>query len=289
VAPGPKAVVGAPPASIPRISWVAAARDATEPDERWENGFQFLPENCTGLGVTDSCASDERDVHLGPDIVDFQAYEVFAGDKCSPFQFQTRDYQARAQRLLLAGESKQIEKEFWTGALAKAKGWTSNRYLASSSASVVSTGALKAENALACLEQGLADCSEGQRGMIHAPKTIVTHWDALRLVRREGNLILTINDTIVVPGSGYDGSSPTGHAAANQSVWAYATSGIVDVRRGPIRLIPDPADPQAMAQATDRATNLVEWRAYRAAAATWDGCCLLAVEVEVAICPPGGS
>ncbi len=286
---GPVAYVDAPPASVPRISLLSAARVLQGPDagDRWENGFAFLPENCTGVGVADPCESDTRETHAAPDIVKYQPFEVFAGDKCTTLQWATHDFQARAQRLLLAAQSKAIEAEFWTGTLAASESWP-NRYLTDGSAVSMTTGANDPEDALACLEQGLADCNNGQRGMIHATKTVVTAWDSLHLLRREGNAILTVNDTIVVAGSGYDGSSHAG-AATSGHVWAYATSGMVDVRLGAIYLTPDPADADSFAQATDRSVNLVNWRASRGAAVTWDGCCLLAAEVNVDLCPPGGS
>jgi len=291
---GPQTFVDAPPASVPRVGLVASGRvlqgaDANSPDGgRWENGFKFLPENCTGYGVVDPCDSS-RDTHDPPDMVAFQPYEVWAGDKCSPFQFRTHDFQARAQRLLLSGQSKAIEGEFWTGTQAIASNWTNNRYLTDGTAVTVTGGANDPEDALACLEQALADCGNGARGMIHCTKTTLVHWSALHLIIHQGDLITTDNGTIVVAGSGYDGSGPTGTAASSGSVWAYATSGIVEVRLGQIYLTPDPADPDAMAQATDRSLNLVNWRASRPAAATWDGCCLFAAEINAGICPPGGS
>jgi hypothetical protein len=256
--------------------------------DRWENGFAFLPENCTGAGIDDPCDSDGKTIGENPDIVEVQPFYVWAGSKCTPFQWQTFDYQARARRLLGASLSKQIEKEFWTGTFARAKGW-SNPYLANALASdVVVTSGTPIE-ALACLEQGLAECGTGQRGMIHATRQVVSTWSEQNLLRREGNLILTIHDTIVVPGAGYDGSDPYNAAPKNQSIWAYATSGEVDIRLSDVRLIPDPNDPQAVMQATDRSVNTIEWRAERVASAVWDGCCLLAAEVALDLCIIGGS
>lgn len=119
--------------------------------------------------------------------------------------------------------------------------------------------------------------------MIHAPRSIVTLWKNLNLVERQGNLILTINDTIVVPGAGYDGSGPDGQPAAANSMWVYGT-GLVDVRLGTIEVVGGPN-----AQGLDRTNNDIIIRASRMAAATFDPCVHLAVEIAASPCGIGGS
>lgn len=60
-----------------------------------------------------------------------------------------------------------------------------------------------------------------------------------------------------------------------ETEWAYAT-GLLDVRLSEMVIIPG-----SMAEATNRATNEVTFRAEGTASVVWDGCCHLAVEVDI--------
>lgn len=281
--PGVGVVVTAPPAVPPVLSLVSMARDPGDWDDHMANGIRFQPESCSGGGgVLDPCGSDDKDIDATPAVVDFQPFAVWEGDRCSGTAFNSRDFKGRAQRLLLACESSHIAHEFWTGTLARAKHWTANRYLASEASDVVTNGPSEALQALECLEEALASCNCGQRGMIHCTPQLASVWSEFDVLRREGKYILTIMDTIIVPDAGYNGSGPYGPAVAG-SQWTYATS-MVDVRRGPISIVPD-----TVAEAMDRSNNLIEFRAERMAAATFAGCCHIAAEVNLPLCGIGGS
>lgn len=277
--PGPAAVIAAPLAAPPLNGLVVCAPDITarQPDSRWENGFSFDPEGCGSSGVFDVCSSAEKPVAANPEIVEYVPFGIYGADKCSTMQ-PGRDWVGRARRQLLACESKQLEAELWTGDHAIANGWP-NRYLASNLANTITNGPTTYANVIACLEQGLAECGCGSRGMIHVTPQLATHLTDQHLIRREGALILTALDTIVVVGSGYDGSSPDGNPASLTSQWAYATS-MIYLLRGDIQILPD-----TLGEATDRSMNLVEYRAERVAAAFSDNCCHLAAEVDLGICP----
>ncbi len=86
----------------------------------------------------------------------------------------------------------------------------------------------------------------------------------------------------MIADAGYDGSSPYGAAAEDGSQWAYAT-GIPVVRLGPVAVYPD-----SLAEAINRSTNTVEYRAERLAAVGWDGCCHLAAELNLGWADIGG-
>lgn len=281
--PGPKLTVAPPPLAPPRVGLIASASEIVENDEHWMNGYSYAPENCSDASVGDPCHGVTPPVNANAAIVNVDPFWIRAFDKCSAFGFEARDYKGRAQRLLAACESKQMEKEFWAGAQTKASGWD-NRYLASPMSDVLSpnTG-MTPIDALACLEQGLAQCGCGTRGMIHATRQIVTIWASAFLLQRSGNLITTINDTIVVPGAGYDGSDPDGNPAVNGAVWAYAT-GMVNFRRGPIETVPE-----TYAQAVNKSNNDVQFFAQRMAAVDWNGCCHLAAQIDVDVCGIAGS
>lgn len=253
--------------------------------QRWQAGFRYAPEQtCLAGGVDDPCAPADMVIPTNPDVVASIPGLVWAGDRCSSFGWEARDYRGRAQRALIASESKQIAKELWVGTQAQTASWP-NRYLASPLSDTLSNGPMTPGDALACLEQALAECSNGQRGMIHCTRQLGARLSELGSTFRASTpgLILTYMDTIIVPDAGYDGSGPNGQPAVAGSQWAYATL-MVTVRRSPIELIPDTFE-----EALDRTNNTVEFRAERLASASFPTCCHLAVEVDVPLCLVGGA
>lgn len=271
------------PASPPRVGLLLSAhKPPDESDERWIGGLKFAPEGCNSAGVEDPCEVEERDISDSPANVEFEPFLVWAGDKCSTFGFQSRDYRGRAERMLAACEGAQVESEFWKGTQAQESDWP-NAYLTSEASDVITTGSTNEMDVLALHEQALAECNCGQQGMIHAPRSVVSKWAERGVLRREGNRILTINDTIVVPGAGYDGSGPYGDAA-DGSVWTFST-GMVEVRLSAVKVVPDTFE---QAAAAGRGTNIIEIYAQREAAATWDGCCHFAAEVDAPVPAIGG-
>lgn len=307
-------VVATPPLVPPRVGLIAAVAGSpfdivgdTEPimvarpdgttvteQARWTNGFHYLPEACDSGFVIDPCATTNKTIAPNPAWVEFDPYGIWAGSRCSAMGWTHADYEGRATRLLAAVESHRIAHELWTGDLAFASGWP-NAYLASPEAVVLSSGAMTPSNALACLEQALADCSQGQRGMIHCTPAAGTAFSELgNTIRNVSGQILTFMDTIIVPDAGYTGSGPAGQPAVGGSQWVYAT-GMVTVRRSSVTVLPDSLEAavgaarnRVMAQATLREQNTVEFRAERLAAATWNhACCHVAVEVNVPMCGIG--
>ena len=121
---GPRVPIIGPLAEPPRVGLIAQARRIDDDTtSRWEQSFAFEPENCgANRGIVDPCGSEEKALTGSQTIVDYEPYVVWAGDRCSAFGWNSRDYEARARRLLIACESKQIEEEFWTGEKAQAEG-----------------------------------------------------------------------------------------------------------------------------------------------------------------------
>lgn len=269
----------------------AANNDSGAPDDsgpvRWFQGVRYMPEQtCYAAGAQDTCAPLFTAVPPNPEMVDFMPYFVWAGDSCTALGWNARDYRGRVTRALLAAESKQIAHELWGGRLAKASlggsaPWP-NHWLASSAAAVLSSAPQTVGNALAFLEQGLADASNGQRGAIHCSAMLGSLWSELGNTFRSSTSaqILTYRGTLIIPDAGYDGSGPAGQPASNGSQWAYATL-MPTVRRGPISLYPETYSE------TFTGDNTITWRANRLAVATFSPCALLACEVNVPL-PTGG-
>jgi hypothetical protein len=285
MAVGPRLAVEAPQLTPGRRGLIASAVEVTEPSDRWVNGFAFDPEVCEeALALPIFCdpfGDATKDAGDNPAIVEYDPFALLGWDECSTLD-RRRDREGRARRHLLANESDGIERELWDGAIARAEGLP-NAFLASSAATDL--GSAGAITALAALEQALADCLHGQRGMIHATVTTTTVWNALGLLRVDSGLLLTAMDTIVVPGSGYSGSTPapggtgadpddpTPPADIKAAAFAYAT-GMVYLRRGPIAPVGD------QRSQIDRSVNLQTVFVERPVAAVWNGCCHFGIEVD---------
>lgn len=281
---GPTTPITAPPLTEARMGLLASV-DVIEDDVRWEGGLAYEAEDCSfeNAGAGDPCGTAAKTLTTNSSpTVENEPFYVWAGDQCSTFGSLARDGSGRARRKLLACQSRLIESELWLGTQAQAAtpDWP-NRWLANDAfANTISTGpSLSPVDALACLEQGIADCACNGIGMIHATRALVTLWTSSWLVFREGNRLFTVLGTIIVPGGGYDGSGPSGQAAVDGSVWAYATSP-VSVRLSPIEVLPRNA-----VEAVNRETNTISFRAERLASVTFDPCCHLAVEVDAPSCP----
>lgn len=260
---------------------------AIGPPVHWIRGFSFRPEVCDGGDVIAPDGAVVGTPPALPDAITMVPYIVEGVDQLSTFGATTdavraerRDY---ARRQLLACESQQIERELWKGTLSTANGW-GNRYLADNTVSLVEGDRLLGYvTALAVLERAINDGTCGAQGMIHARTDTVSIWHTGGALRRVGNLILTIHDTIVVPGGGYDGSGPAsgtvgldpshaGVVPSSDSAWAYATT-IVDVRRGAFM------SEQPLDERVTKSTNVLTTYERRPAAATW-GCVHVGVHVD---------
>lgn len=300
--------VAPPPLRPPVVSLVTSGRDALAAGEdvgdRWVDGFSFQPELNVDPDLLAACGGTST-AGATPDqpTVETVPWHAQVQDVCkSTFGYRGRDYVQRAVTALAAATPKAVEFEFWTGETAQAAGWP-NLYLTNGTATDVTPTpgtAVTLDEGVALLEQALADCGSGARGMIHC-QPLATPSTAI--VRREGATLLTLRDTLVVPGVGYPGTGPTGTAPAAGKTWMYAT-GMVDVRLGPIQVYGRVGqgsggwvdvdnggqavgfDPERFAPALlDRSTNTLTVPATRPVAAAWDGVCLFAVLVNVPSAP----
>jgi hypothetical protein len=281
----PNAVVTAPAAAAPLHSLLAAAEQPTGEGNRWELGYEFCPESCGRAVAWDwECADptkpDKPTSATDPDDVSFEPFQVIVDASCDCSRgFASEDYAGRGTRLLEASTPAAVELEFWTGQLKP-----QNPSLAASGSAecfvLVEGGqALSPKRALAALQHALAtcECSPGGRGTIHATTELAALWGYDGYLREDGQRLVTaVRRDVVVAGTGYPGTGPNGVAPGDGQVWAFATSGLVQVRTSSPRVVPD-----TFAEALDREINRVQYYAERTAGVTWDGCCLAAVLVEL--------
>lgn len=260
--------IDAPKAQAPRVGLLQSVPVITHPSEAgWGQGIHYLSETCAGSAVLDVCESGAKPAGQQGLMLNNRPFVVMANYSCSTFGFEVADYAGKAQRRLAASQGYAIEQELWSGNLATAQSYP-NRFLNDGNADDVGgTGDPLA--ALAMLEYELGEYIDGAPGMIHAPRNIVTLWaEKGGLLRREGNVIRTINDTIVVPGAGYPQSGGV----------VFATD-LIEVHVGPVRTIPSGDDFARV----DTALNTIEVRAERVAAIAWPHCVQLKASVTAPI------
>jgi hypothetical protein len=200
--------------------------------------------------------------------------------ECSTFGFGKNDYFEKAIRGLELCQGKDIEREFWTGALAKQDTGipaNPNRYLASMSAQAVAASGtpLRPAPGLALLEKALGDCGCGTQGYIHATRDVAS--SLRKYVKPDGDQLITNLGTVLVAGTGYTGSGPNGAAPTGSLRWMYAT-GQPSVGLGKVEPVPN-----TRSEAINTAVNTVNVKAQRPAFATWDGCCHYAVLVDLSL------
>ncbi len=294
----PRSVTQSPTRQPPVLTLIGASRtlagDVT-PDTgapvRWEGGgveFEALPCNVEEVPYIPGCAAiDLNDDLARPNIEKSDTITLWKGVRCSSRPGELERGEARARQLLLIDQHRQLEHEFWTGDIHQAASPDlEGRWLAQDGVVEELSGSGQSSPlvyALAALQEALGSGSGGGtgcgRGMIHATLQTATLWLAASAIRREGLLLLDAFDNIIVPGVGYDGSSPSGAIdGTGETVWAYAT-GIVDTRLAEIltRSAHDPTD------------NDVDAIASREAIAYWDGCCHYGINVNLCDTACGGA
>lgn len=217
-------------------------------------------------------------------LVSYIPYLAIAGDRCSSWGFEERDFKGRATRMLENATPRALERELWEGNLSQKETY-GNDFLANHLTCTDLTpggGAPSVKRGLQILQDALQQCGFGGQGMIHVqPQTSPDLLGA----RRVGPMFYDIYDNIVVPGAGYTGVGPKENekgetAPPEGKAWMYATD-LVMIREGDIEVFPD-----TFAEALDRGENgfpnTITFRAERFLAAYFDGACHFTCEVELA-------
>lgn len=283
--------VDAPLAAPPKFGLLASIPPENTGDQRWftaDSVIAYSPEGCIEGQTVDPCASnDSLNTEDRTDQVRWHAYVLNVSERCSVVS-GTDDGKARVTRLMQMDTERQLGAELWDGNVADAATlpvsgdpWP-NTWLAdvANVDILTETGPVGLVHGLACLEQYLAQNNGGQQGAIHATAQVVTHWESFRLLRREGNKILTFKDTLVIPSPGYTGTDPNGNVGDN-NVWAYATD-MPRIFLGPIKSF----DLQG---SVDTLNNTAVFRAFRPALVEWQRCRHAGVRLAVSLCGIGGS
>jgi hypothetical protein len=232
--------------------------------------------------------SGTKTITASPGIVEWDPYIIWVGDECSTLGTDPADIEARAIRHLEAQTSHLIEAVLWTNQVDSADFGGSHPNVSLSDASIypgdpdggtpITTpnafDSVPPVSAFKTMIEALSDALGGTRGMIHVEKRVVPFLAFYGLAIQSGQrLVTTLGDHIVVPGSGYTGSSPEEDAASDNYSWIYGTS-MVEALMTEIVVDTD------LAGAVNRSTNLIEYRAERMALAHWDR----AIHIGVSVC-----
>lgn len=287
------------PATAPRYGLIVSSDPPFDNSDRWMQGLSYSPEGCGSGVAVDPCISGTNvfDPNNRPAKVEWLPYNLIVNEDCSLLP-SGDDREARVTRKLSQSQETLIGHELWTGDIASvattdsfhdANGdptslqslpWPNTWLAHNADAEILSPPgqAVGLVHGLACLEQYLA-ANGGDQGMIHATAQVVTHWASFRLLRREGNKLLTMLDTIVVASPGYSGTGPHGQIADND-IWAYATDPVY-VRLGPVKV-----EGQGGVAVDYRNNNQVVV-AQRPALAEWNKCRHAGVQLAVTLCGSG--
>jgi hypothetical protein len=279
----PPSLLTPPPLAAGRRGLLAVATTPGDVPANWLQGVTYTPEPCTApeplpwvVCVTDVDLPD--DPNTRPAAALWQPIWLRGEDVCSTLdgmRFDERERRARAN--LTATASWQAEREF-ADAVASSQAGDENPHLSAAAGWVSADDATSAATApavaLAALEQELAVCLHGQRGMLHAPPAVVSLWDAAGQLHMEGQVLVTANDNVVVAGSGYSGDDPSGSSADAGSLWAYGT-GLVYQIRG------EATTEGEASERVDRAQNtIVTWVTQPLLLFT-SPCCKIAAQVSI--------
>jgi hypothetical protein len=227
--------------------------------------------------------SETRDPALGTGaggIEEADPFYVWAYDTCSTLGGASRDWQGRARRRLEASQSFQIAREMWEGAIARDQG-SPTGYLADDLTLASSTPVAAAK--VGVLEAWAAECSEGQRSMLHmSPHLFGLYLAAVGspAVTVSGSLVVTALGNIVVTDAGYTGRGPISQPDDGKE-WAYITP-LVQIRLDAVEILPGSLnEARNLAAAVNRRTNDVTVWAQRLAAYQLDPCCRFGVGTDV--------
>lgn len=179
-----------------------------------------------------------------------------------------------------------VERTFWTGGA-----FATSQHLAEdvpitevvggasvslqTAATVLVTGAaVDVVEGVSRLEQAMADCYGGVP-LIHTPRGVTPHLVTNHLVKETGKFIKTVgNNSIVVPGPGYPGTSPAGVVPTAGTTWLYATGSVKMWQSEPMWMTRDARE--FLGRSINDTVMIVEQRF----ALAWD-CCHFAIPVSL--------
>jgi hypothetical protein len=232
------------------LSVVQARYD--EPDAHWRNGVTFS-DLCGLAGTTydpicvSGTAAPAKASNVTLQKFGAEPFTVFGEFDCSPVGYSQQERAAQAADALTRNESWQVERVFWTGAVAGVSSAVTsvNPHLAANEAVTDTLGirlqcaatqvsgsvVLDIVEGIARLEAAMGDCYNGQF-VIHMPMVLGETLLSNYMAEIFGSQIKTRAGNLVALGAGYTGSGPDGVITPNVA-WVYATPPVIAYRSRP--------------------------------------------------------
>jgi len=277
-------LVASPVRTLLPYGLMSVAQPIEDSDSHWQLGVRFEPDTCTQANITTmDCPAPPAD-KMPTETMGLRGsnpFTVYSMPVCSPIGY-IGEAERRAIAALTSGEARTVEGEFWTGAagttphLAASTPITgSDGTIEQTAATVLVSGAVDVVEGVALLEEALSSCY-GNEGVLHVPRSVLTHMTAWNLVTKDGAKLRSPSGHLIAAGAGYPGSSPvapTGSPGAGLR-WIYGT-GAVTIRRSGIEVpAARPAD------VLSRSKNDVILVAERTYVIGWD-CCHFAIPISI--------
>jgi hypothetical protein len=252
-----------------------------------KKGVQFQPDDCSfPLETTVQCVTGVGAAKTPTAATNFRGADPFAlytWLDCDLIGMGLEELRSRTERAHKNNVQTLVEEVFWTGGqfntaqhLAEDTAVTEvsgGSVVNLQTAAVTITGSHDVTKAISLLEGAMADCYGGTP-IIHVPRSVTAFLAKDHLVTAKGSRLVTTNGSIVVPGLGYPGTSPSGAAPAADTAWIYAT-GSVKMWESPIIYLDQ--DAREILGRSINSTFLIaeQWFMFG-----WD-CCHFAVQVEL--------
>lgn len=212
--------------------------DVTEDDIHQLLGVEWLALGCAPVRSTDWCPPEESPGESPgtplvkefdrPDVESADAVTLYAGVECSTFGLSYDEAIEHVRQVMLLGEQRGLEEWFWTQVIApNADDLTS------------AAGPVSLAQGVAALEGCLAE-QYGGIGTLHVPAGAAALLGCCQIAHMQGSSIRTLTGNCVTIGAGYSAlnTGPDGLPAEPGTAWL-AITGPVQIRRGPLDILPD--------------------------------------------------
>lgn len=290
----PRPLAVAPPLVTPEsatlldyVQWVDGG------DAHWQLGIMY-PVVCGGASTTyDLCITLETDAENPTKSEQAERtwraaypFTVYTEIDCSPVGWWD-DAENNIREALRRYEHLAVEETFWTGTVAGDPNIAFPHLAASgtmdlpsqpdglvtvqTAATIAITGTVDVVEGLGALEQEIGTCY-GARGTIYVTLPVFDELVNELLVFQRNGLWFTAKGNMVVPGSGFPGTSPSGLVPAAGTSWMYATGALMGYRSAPRQVA-------TRKDSFDRSVNTLSLIIERTYILGWD-CCHAAVLVS---------
>lgn len=262
-------------------------------DGRWTGGIAYTPVKYLGGGTVDPCDNaDEKTPTDSGDEVQWNPYFIYDDVQCSTLG-DLEDVQRRLREAFTLKQSHLIEEVLWTNTVDGGDYGATYPNVSLSDATLtwvnttptqaqIDAGSVYVPNgtvsapvvtAFRDLIEAMDNQLNGARGMIHVESRILPDIQYAGLAVQNGQRLTTsLGDHIIVPGTGYTGSSPDEDDPGAFHSWVYGTS-MVEVLTSDISVV------GVGEEIINRTNNQVTARLEQLALAHWDRQCHVAVSV----------